>query len=282
MEQPKDITDYQLTTQPIEAEGNLTKSDTIGQEKNTPIDVRLFGLNGTDVLENVAYVRAYNTDHQSRLFLEAASMMVETSLLYNAACMIIKESVEPLLEEYRPPGIISLKFNTLSLGIRVQSLKKGQITMDIDLRWGSDPNIILGVEALVANLPIQVKDLQVFTVVRVIFQLCNDIHCISAIVVALLSEVAAALPPPGTYLSRYYQKYQGVEPITMLPNQASSFVPNVNSSIPQIANRVPRGATASVCFTTGLVHLEQNQLPDALYCFGEAFLELAKDNSLQT
>ncbi|PKA61446.1 DNA repair protein RAD51 like [Apostasia shenzhenica] len=34
-----------------------------------------FGLNGNDVLENVAYARAYNTDHQSRLLLEAASMM---------------------------------------------------------------------------------------------------------------------------------------------------------------------------------------------------------------
>lgn len=37
-----------------------------------------FGLNGADVLENVAYARAYNTDHQSRLLLEAASMMLET------------------------------------------------------------------------------------------------------------------------------------------------------------------------------------------------------------
>nr|CAB3465939.1 unnamed protein product [Digitaria exilis] len=37
-----------------------------------------FGLNGADVLENVAYARAYKTDHQSRLLLEAASMMVET------------------------------------------------------------------------------------------------------------------------------------------------------------------------------------------------------------
>lgn len=30
--------------------------------------------------------------------------------------MVIKESVEPLLEEYRPPGITSLKFSKLSLG----------------------------------------------------------------------------------------------------------------------------------------------------------------------
>ncbi|KAF5946368.1 hypothetical protein HYC85_016596 [Camellia sinensis] len=124
------------------------------------------------------------------------------SIQDKAATMVIKESVEPLLEEYRPPGITSLKFNKFSLGnvapkiegIRVQSLKKGQITMDIDFRWGGNPNIVLGVEAaMVASIPIQVgaltlKDLQVFTVVRVIFQLAEDIPCISAVVVALLSE----------------------------------------------------------------------------------------------
>ncbi|KAK1631369.1 hypothetical protein QYE76_005684 [Lolium multiflorum] len=38
-----------------------------------------FGLNGADVLENVAYARAYNTDRQSRLLPEATSMMIETS-----------------------------------------------------------------------------------------------------------------------------------------------------------------------------------------------------------
>uniref|UniRef100_A0A2C9UWC3 Transducin/WD40 repeat-like superfamily protein n=1 Tax=Manihot esculenta TaxID=3983 RepID=A0A2C9UWC3_MANES len=43
--------------------------------------------------------------------------------------------------------------------------------------------------------------------------------------------------------------------------------------------QVPRGAAASICFKVGLAHLEQNQLPDALSCFNEAFLALAKDNS---
>ncbi|CAA2996420.1 synaptotagmin-5 isoform X1 [Olea europaea subsp. europaea] len=115
----------------------------------------------------------------------------------DAAEAIIKDSVEPLLEEYRPPGITSMKFSKLSLGtvapkiegIRVQSLKKGQITMDIDLRWGGDPSIILAIEAaLVASIPIQLKDLKVFTVVRAIFQLAEEIPCISAVVVALLAE----------------------------------------------------------------------------------------------
>ncbi|KAL1219195.1 Calcium-dependent lipid-binding protein [Cardamine amara subsp. amara] len=114
-----------------------------------------------------------------------------------AATMVIRDSVEPLLEDYRPPGITSLKFNKLTLGnvapkiegIRVQSFKEGQITMDVDLRWGGDPNIVLGVTAaLVASIPIQLKDLQVFTVARVIFQLADEIPCISAVVVALLAE----------------------------------------------------------------------------------------------
>ncbi|CAH1412081.1 unnamed protein product [Lactuca virosa] len=114
-----------------------------------------------------------------------------------AATIIIRESVEPILEEYRPSGISSLKFSKLSLGsvapkiegIRIQSPKKGQISMDMDFRWGGDPNIVLGVEAAgVASLPIQLKDLQVFTIIRVIFQLSEEIPCISAVVVALLSE----------------------------------------------------------------------------------------------
>ncbi|XP_027354202.1 synaptotagmin-4-like isoform X3 [Abrus precatorius] len=115
----------------------------------------------------------------------------------DAATLVIRESVEPLLEEYRPPGITSLKFSKLSLGtvapkiegIRVQSLNQGQIIMDIDFRWGGDPNIVLGVEAaLVASIPIQLKDLQVFSIIRVIFQLAEEIPCISAVVVALLAE----------------------------------------------------------------------------------------------
>jgi hypothetical protein len=30
--------------------------------------------------------------------------------------MVIRESVEPLLDDYKPPGIASLKFSKLSLG----------------------------------------------------------------------------------------------------------------------------------------------------------------------
>merc|ERR1712060_456642 len=37
-----------------------------------------FGLQGNDVLDNVAYARAYNSDHQQTLLTQAAAMMSES------------------------------------------------------------------------------------------------------------------------------------------------------------------------------------------------------------
>lgn len=37
-----------------------------------------FGLSGSDVLDNVACARAYNTDHQSQLLIQASAMMAES------------------------------------------------------------------------------------------------------------------------------------------------------------------------------------------------------------
>lgn len=37
-----------------------------------------YGLSGQDVLDNVAYARAYNTDHQAQLLVQAAAMMAES------------------------------------------------------------------------------------------------------------------------------------------------------------------------------------------------------------
>lgn len=37
-----------------------------------------YGLSGSDVLDNVAYARAYNSDHQNQLLIQAAAMMSES------------------------------------------------------------------------------------------------------------------------------------------------------------------------------------------------------------
>ena len=44
-----------------------------------------YGLSGSDVLDNVAYARAYNTDHQGQLLLQASAMMAESR--YGCVCV---------------------------------------------------------------------------------------------------------------------------------------------------------------------------------------------------
>ena len=52
----------------------------------------------------------------------------------------------------------------------------------------------------------QLKDLQVFTVIRAIFQLSDEIPCISAVVVALMAEVYYEHPTSIVWLDlrRYF------------------------------------------------------------------------------
>ena len=50
-----------------------------------------FGLNPSDVLDNIAYARAHNTDHQSQLLVAAASMMADARF-----ALLIVDSVTAL------------------------------------------------------------------------------------------------------------------------------------------------------------------------------------------
>ncbi|PNY05071.1 DNA repair protein rad51 [Trifolium pratense] len=77
-----------------------------------------FGLNGPDVLENVAYARAYNTDHQSRLLLEAASMMVDTRF----ALMIVDSATALYRTDFSGRGELSARQMHLAKFLR--SLQK--------------------------------------------------------------------------------------------------------------------------------------------------------------
>ncbi|KAF6150785.1 hypothetical protein GIB67_020868 [Kingdonia uniflora] len=98
------------------------------------------------------------------------------------------------------------------------------------------------------------------------------------------------VPPQSFSQSGLPQQSQlaQVPPTTSQPIDLSSFEgpgtgkPAVRPTSPPSTvqpGQVPHGAAAPVCFKTGLVHLEQNQLSDSLSCFDEAFLALAKDQS---
>ncbi|GJJ78382.1 DNA repair protein RAD51 [Entomortierella parvispora] len=70
----------QLPTAMNGGEGKCLYIDTEGTfrpERLLSIAER-YGMNGEEVLENVAYARAYNTDHQMNLLVQAAAMMSES------------------------------------------------------------------------------------------------------------------------------------------------------------------------------------------------------------
>lgn len=80
----------------------------------------------------------------------------------------------------------------------------------------------------------------------------------------------APMPIPSQSVDLSYLEISGATKSSTGPSAVAASV---------APGHVPRGAPAAICFKTGLAHLEQNQLSEALSCFDEAFLALAQDQS---
>lgn len=95
---------------PIEqggGEGKALYIDTEGTfrpERLIPIAER-FGLNPQDVLDNVAFARAYNSDHQNQLLVEASAMMVETRF----ALVVVDSATALYRTDYSGRGELSAR-----------------------------------------------------------------------------------------------------------------------------------------------------------------------------
>jgi DNA repair protein RAD51 len=64
-----------------------------------------FGLSGADVLDNVAYARAYNSDHQSQLLVQASAMMSESRY----ALLIVDSATSLYRTDYSGRGELSAR-----------------------------------------------------------------------------------------------------------------------------------------------------------------------------
>nr|VDD08427.1 unnamed protein product [Brassica rapa] len=135
-----------------------------------------------------------------------------------AASELIRASVEPVLEQYRPAVVASLTFSKLTLGtvapqftvrlhfvtyfsvIVTELMSKGKficvsivegdengMTMELDMNWDGNPNIVLGIKTLVGvSLPVQVKNIGFTGVFRLIFRpLVDEFPCFGAVSVSL-------------------------------------------------------------------------------------------------
>ncbi|KVI01331.1 C2 calcium-dependent membrane targeting [Cynara cardunculus var. scolymus] len=81
-----------------------------------------------------------------------------------AASELIKSSVEPILEQYRPAVLSSLSFSKLTLGtvapqftgVSIIEDEGEGITMELEMNWDGNPNIVLDIKTrLGVGLPVQ-------------------------------------------------------------------------------------------------------------------------------
>nr|XP_007155067.1 hypothetical protein PHAVU_003G170400g [Phaseolus vulgaris]ESW27061.1 hypothetical protein PHAVU_003G170400g [Phaseolus vulgaris] len=110
----------------------------------------------------------YNSSSQIRSWTHAV-----------AASELIKTSVEPILEQYRPVILASLKFSKFTLGTvapqftGVSIIEDGGdgVTMELEMQWDGNPSIILDIKTLLGvALPVQVKNIGFTGVFRLIFK----------------------------------------------------------------------------------------------------------------
>ena len=74
-----------------------------------------YGLNGEEVLDNVAYARAYNADHQLQLLLQASAMMAESRF-----SLLIVDSLTSLYRtDFSGRGELSARQTHLAKFLRV-------------------------------------------------------------------------------------------------------------------------------------------------------------------
>ncbi|XVF48019.1 hypothetical protein PTKIN_Ptkin03bG0156900 [Pterospermum kingtungense] len=112
-----------------------------------------------------------------------------------AASDLIKTSVEPVLEQYRPIILSSLKFSKFTLGTvapqftGVSIVEDGtdSVTMELEMQWDANSSIILDIKTyLGVSLPVQVKDIGFTGVFRLIFKpLVNELPCFGAVCFSL-------------------------------------------------------------------------------------------------
>ncbi|XP_047168935.1 synaptotagmin-5 isoform X1 [Vigna umbellata] len=96
-----------------------------------------------------------------------------------AASELIKTSVEPVLEQYRPVILASLKFSKFTLGtvapqftgVSIIEDEGDGVTMELEMQWDGNPSIILDIKTLLGvALPVQVKNIGFTGVFRLIFK----------------------------------------------------------------------------------------------------------------
>eukprot|EP00899_Mesostigma_viride_P018522 jgi/Mesvir1/26671/Mv20455-RA.1 len=113
---------------------------------------------------------------------------------------IVEEHVTPVLQEYKPEMLSSLGFDTFTLGTippiiggvkvrKAEMCQEDEVVMEVDFKWGGDPDIVLAIRTVGVSLPIQVKNLNLFGKARVQLRpLLDNLYMVGAVTIALLEK----------------------------------------------------------------------------------------------
>ncbi|KAK9803778.1 hypothetical protein WJX73_005763 [Symbiochloris irregularis] len=129
------------------------------------------------------------------------TMVNEAWPMYDRAiCQMVKETVEPIMEQYKPPGLVKkIYFKTLTFGeapIKLESVwvedeGENHVLLEVDFRWAGDANVAICVEVAgnAARMVPRVTNLSVAGTFRVILSpLVPTIPCFGAAVISLRKE----------------------------------------------------------------------------------------------
>eukprot|EP00854_Cymbomonas_tetramitiformis_P031808 gene31808-40118_t len=119
----------------------------------------------------------------------------------NATGTTVLDVVGPILKKSVPKGLASVEFTKLTLGtlapqfggIKAFSLQSSEIILDLNIKWGGDPDISLSVKpsllAYAVGLPIQLTDFQLFGTMRIVLSpLLDQFPCFGAISYAFIED----------------------------------------------------------------------------------------------
>jgi len=117
-----------------------------------------------------------------------------------AICEAVKASVEPLLDAYKPPGLIKkIYFRTLTFGdapfkidnVWIDKANSEEVCLEVGFRWAGEANIALAIEPIVSlgsvlRMVPKVSNLRMSGVWRIVMKpLIDDVPVVAGMVVAM-------------------------------------------------------------------------------------------------
>ncbi|GAB4813385.1 hypothetical protein N2152v2_000431 [Parachlorella kessleri] len=174
----------------------------VNQKKKVERNSRLAAIAGVKAMQQLLHqVPTWISFREQEKVEWLNAILAKAWPYYDAAiCATIKEQVEPLMMQYKPPGLIKrIYFQKLTFGddpfrvegIQVDRERKDEVQIEVHFRWAGDANIVMGIELFgeSTRLAPKVTDMAVSGVMRITLKpLVEEIPGFGAATVSLMRQ----------------------------------------------------------------------------------------------